>query len=62
MVDDARSSKTKQLLLCIRFADALKERFVSSVDCSSSRDSEGNTQVTMDSLQTLKPEDSRPVK
>lgn len=59
MADEARSSKTEQLSLCVRYAEALdvKERFVSFVDCSNSRDAEGITNVITDSLQALSLQD-----
>ena len=55
MADEARSSKTEQLSLCLRYADGLnvKERFVTFVDCSTSRDAEGITKVITDCLQEL---------
>jgi Domain of unknown function (DUF4371)/hAT family C-terminal dimerisation region/OTU-like cysteine protease len=59
MADEARSSKTEQLSLCVRYADGLfvRERFVCFIDCSSSRDAEGITKSIKDSLQKLKLQD-----
>ena len=55
MADEARSSKTEQLSLCVRYVVGLdvKERFITFVDCSSSRDAEGITNVLTESLKTL---------
>lgn len=55
MADEARSSKTEQLSLCVRYADGLnvKERFLTFVDCSGSRDAEGITKVITDCLHEL---------
>jgi len=59
MADEARSAKTEQLSLCLRYVDGLyvKERFVCFVDCSSSRDAEGITKVITDCLNQLKLKD-----
>ena len=55
MVDEARSSKTEKVSLCVRYADGLlvKERFVCFVDCSSSCDAEGLTKVIADNIKSL---------
>ena len=56
MADEARSAKTEQLSLCVRYADGLsvKERFMSFVDCSNSRDAESITKLIKDTLSSLK--------
>ncbi len=43
IADEAKSSKTEQLSVCIRYTDGLqiKERFICFVDCSNSRDAAG---------------------
>jgi hypothetical protein len=55
IVDEARSAKTEQLSLCVRYADGLhvKERFLTFVDCSDSRDAEGITKIILNCLQEL---------
>lgn len=55
MADEARSAKTEQLSLCVRYAEGLhvKERFLTFVDCSDSRDAEGITRVITDCLKQL---------
>ena len=55
IADEARSSKTEYLSLCVRYADGLsvKERFVSFVDCSNARDTEGIAKTIEDSLKNL---------
>ena len=59
VADEARSSKTEQLSLCVRYVDGLfvKERFVCFVDCSGSRDAEGITKVIADGLKSLQLQD-----
>ena len=43
MADEARSSKTEQLSICLRYVEQLeiKERFLCFIDCSASRDAAG---------------------
>jgi len=50
MADEARSSKTEQLSLCVRYVDglAVKERFLCFVDCSGRRDAEGLKNAIVD--------------
>ena len=60
MADEARSSKTEQLSICIRYTEQLeiKERFLCFIDCSASRDAAGivdaiNTGLEMGGLKNI---------
>src|SRR5258708_10334009 len=54
MADEARSSKTEQLSLCVRYVVGLdvKERFITFVDCSTTRHPHGITNVFPATLKT----------
>jgi len=59
MADEARSAKTEQLSLSVRYVDGLsvKQRFLCFVDCSGSHDAEGITTLIVDSLKNLQLQD-----
>lgn len=54
IADEAKSSKTEQLSVCIRYTDGLqiKERFICFVDCSNSRDAAGIVSGIKEGLQS----------
>jgi hypothetical protein len=55
MADEARSSKTEQLSICVRYAENLdvKERFLPFVDCSSRADADGLSELLKTEVKTL---------
>jgi len=54
IADEAKSSKTEQLSVCIRYSEGLqiKERFICFVDCSNSRDAAGIVSGIKEGLQS----------